>query len=72
MAQPQVIEGTSEEIISILLAGAYSGQKLQVYIEPDEEFDGKSNRLVHTEEVTGSNPVLPMFSNHCCDILRLE
>jgi hypothetical protein len=37
MAEPQVIEGTSEEIATLLQGGAFAGLKLRVIIEPDEE-----------------------------------
>ena len=37
MAHAQVIEGTSEEIVTLLQAGTFAGQKMRVIIEPDEE-----------------------------------
>ncbi len=37
MAQPEVIEGTTEEIMTLLQAGAFAGRKARVIIEPDEE-----------------------------------
>ena len=37
MAQPQVIEGTSEEISKLLQSGAFAGQTLRVIVDPDEE-----------------------------------
>ncbi len=38
MAQsPQVIEGTTEEIATLLQAGAFAGRKMKLIIEPDEE-----------------------------------
>jgi hypothetical protein len=37
MAQPQVIEGTTEEIVTLLQGGAFAGRKAKVIIEPAEE-----------------------------------
>ena len=37
MAQPQVIEGTTEEIVTVLQGGAFAGRKARVIFEPDEE-----------------------------------
>jgi len=37
MAQSQVIEGTSEEIVALLQAGAFAGRKLRVIVETEEE-----------------------------------
>lgn len=37
MAQPQVIEGTTEEIITLLQGSAFAGRKAKVIIEADEE-----------------------------------
>ena len=37
MAQPQVIEGTSEEIVILLQGRAFAGQKMRVIIEVDEK-----------------------------------
>jgi hypothetical protein len=37
MGQPQVIEGTSEEIIRLLQGGALAGHLLRVIVDPDGE-----------------------------------
>ncbi|MGO8671382.1 MAG: hypothetical protein ACLQVD_08485 [Capsulimonadaceae bacterium] len=37
MVQSQVIEGTSEEIATLLQGGAFAGRRMRVIIEPDEE-----------------------------------
>lgn len=36
MAQPQVIEGTTEEIITLLQGGTFAGRKAKVIIDADE------------------------------------
>ncbi|HZP80489.1 MAG TPA: hypothetical protein VFB21_02510 [Chthonomonadaceae bacterium] len=37
MAQPQIIEGTTEEIVTLLQGGAFAGRKARIIFEPDEE-----------------------------------
>jgi len=37
MGQPQVIEGTSEEIATLLQGGTFAGRKMRVIVEPDEQ-----------------------------------
>ena len=37
MAHAQIIEGTVEEITTVLAHGAYSGRKLWVIVDPDED-----------------------------------
>ncbi len=39
VAQAQIIEGTSEEITTLLQQGAFAGQKLRVIVEPEEDVD---------------------------------
>ena len=46
VAQAQIIEGTSEEITTLLHEGAFAGQKLRVIVEPEGNEDF-SRRLAH-------------------------
>lgn len=37
IAQPQILEGTTEEITTLLRRGAFAGRKLRVIVDPQEE-----------------------------------
>ncbi len=37
MGQPQIIEGTSEEIAALLKTGAFAGRSLKLIVAPEEE-----------------------------------
>ena len=38
MALPQIIEGTTEEIFSLLQGGAFAGRKARIIFEAEEDF----------------------------------
>jgi hypothetical protein len=82
MAQPQVIEGTTEEITILLQTGAFVGRKLRVIVEPeDDDFtDGlpdPPNTIrdqAHLEQLLleglNSGPAAPMTDTDWEDIRR--
>ena len=63
VVQSQMIEGTTEEITLLLQKGVFAGQKLRVFVEPE-------NELEPWEDTLPDPPFTVRSQEHLLELLR--